>query len=372
VPEDWGVAIWHTEAELAGTAEAAVLLGLSVPAAAAVAGLARDAVRAAYLQLYAAGGMQAHCQATAERLGHWVRGQLSWAGQAAADQHLRICRSCWRAYCELIDLGGALRQGLAPLIMGDAAAYCAELTGRPDAARRPAAHPRAPRAQRAGLGGSLPAGPAARGTEPRPPAGPAARPDRSPAGRRRRPAVLAGALCAVAGVAGALALTTTVGGGGPPGHPVLPSVRATDQASLSPGQLQSARVTGIPSGSPAGRSPVASSTPGQLARPHPEHHQPIRYSFRHQRRPGQPEPGRTEPGQPDPGRSGSSYPSQPSYRLRARWPVGQLGGRTARHAAYPARTSRWPGSNWGVRGVPAPRTPQINSILVNLCRKGPG
>lgn len=134
LPERWSSALWYAEIELAAPVAVAPLLGVTVPACTELITCARDALRTAYLQVYGSSRPYPDCRAVIDDLAAWLHEALGQSGKAAVDRHLRCCRSCWSACSELIDIGGALRGSLAPLVLGPAAfAYCARMAGLPAA-----------------------------------------------------------------------------------------------------------------------------------------------------------------------------------------------------------------------------------------------
>ena len=55
---------------------------------------------------------------TAERLGAWTRGRLAKREKAQVEAHLDQCARCRALAAELVDVNGAMRGFVAPLVLG--------------------------------------------------------------------------------------------------------------------------------------------------------------------------------------------------------------------------------------------------------------
>jgi DNA-directed RNA polymerase specialized sigma24 family protein/anti-sigma factor RsiW len=121
-PERWSALLWHLEIEQENPDDVAPLFGLSRDGLAALERRAREGVRQACLDAYIAGLDRAECMPVAERLGAYLRYQLSEPRASEVALHLSECDACRAVYAELVDLGATLRRGVAPVILGSVAA----------------------------------------------------------------------------------------------------------------------------------------------------------------------------------------------------------------------------------------------------------
>ncbi|MGH3624579.1 MAG: sigma-70 family RNA polymerase sigma factor [Sciscionella sp.] len=130
LPERWQAVLWHTEIEGQSPAEVAPLLGLSPNGVSALAYRAREGLRQAYLQVHLAETTAERCRTTVNRLGAWTRSGLSKRETAQVEAHLDECARCRALAAELVDVNGALRGVLPPLLLGaGAAGYLAATSG---------------------------------------------------------------------------------------------------------------------------------------------------------------------------------------------------------------------------------------------------
>jgi DNA-directed RNA polymerase specialized sigma24 family protein len=252
LPERWRAVLWHTDIEGATPVEAAPLLGLSTAGVTELAGRARDGLARAYLRLRQA------------------------AGEREPDA--------------LADVGAALRQTVAPIILGGAAAaYLAGLaeagvagparTARPGRSGRSAGAAR--RRTAAGSGARPGAG---RATAAGPTGGTTAGWLRRSTTQQRAVAAGAAALLAMFGIGGYVLSLGSGDGAATAGH-----AAADTSSAPAPAQTPSSS----PRPSPAGRDgsapggPPASGAPGRLppsatpiasapARPRPDPRPPAR------------------------------------------------------------------------------------------------
>lgn len=121
-PERWSALLWHLEIEQENPDDVAPLFGLSRDGLAALERRAREGVRQACLDAYIAGLGRAECMPVAERLGAYLRYQLSEPRASEVALHLSECDACRAVYAELVDLGATLRRVVAPVILGSVAA----------------------------------------------------------------------------------------------------------------------------------------------------------------------------------------------------------------------------------------------------------
>jgi DNA-directed RNA polymerase specialized sigma24 family protein len=142
LPERWMAVLWHTEIEGASPAEVAPLLGLSRNGVAALRRRARDGLTRAYLQMYSAGAAAGECTTLALGLGAFIRDAVSGPESAAVTEHLNECDDCRAVFAELSDVSMALRAIVAPVFLGDWAAYYLSGTA-PGAKARTASAPQA-------------------------------------------------------------------------------------------------------------------------------------------------------------------------------------------------------------------------------------
>jgi DNA-directed RNA polymerase specialized sigma24 family protein len=119
-------ALWHTEIEQSGRAEAAVLLGLTAEGVAGLRDQALVSLRRAYLKQYASGLAREDCRAVADKLDRHLGNATRGGDEAMVQRHLRGCRDCRAVVIELSACGRSLRTAVAPIFLGPpAAAYLA-------------------------------------------------------------------------------------------------------------------------------------------------------------------------------------------------------------------------------------------------------
>lgn len=122
LPPRWRAVLWHTEVEGERHVDVAPLFGLTPNGVAALAYRAREQLREACAQAYLTGRVRAACRPVAARLGAYVRGGLPAQDKPAIANHLDECSGCRDLAAELADLSAALRDGVAPKVLGAAAA----------------------------------------------------------------------------------------------------------------------------------------------------------------------------------------------------------------------------------------------------------
>jgi DNA-directed RNA polymerase specialized sigma24 family protein/anti-sigma factor RsiW len=258
LPERWRAVLWHTEIEQDSPAEVAVLLGRTQNGVAALRRRAREGLRQAVLRAYISNIPQPGCRPVAELLGSYLRDALSAGDAGLVAAHLSTCSRCEALRAELSAIGVSLRDLVAPVYLGGAAAFYLSDLGR-DA--RPPAGIAAPLVTRA-LAAPAVAATAESGAG-----------ARHRAGRARRPVWLG------AGVAAAVVLTVAIalaaGGTAPPrsGHHLQAgadsSLGAAATSQTTParaGKTPRATPSAAGSKSHAGSSPPDGS-PGQGGSP---------------------------------------------------------------------------------------------------------
>lgn len=140
LPARWRAVLWHTAVEGERHVDVAPLFGLTPKGVAALAYRAREGLRQACVRAYLSGQVRAECGPVAARLGAYVRGVLPAQENVATASHLDECAGCGVLAAELVDVSAALREVVAPMVLGAAAgAYLpsgTEDAGRVVAARR--------------------------------------------------------------------------------------------------------------------------------------------------------------------------------------------------------------------------------------------
>jgi DNA-directed RNA polymerase specialized sigma24 family protein len=121
LPERWRSALWLTEVERMTPGEAAAVLKMSPAAVTTVAAEARDRVIDASLEVHRRSVFRSGCQHTVDRLGAYVRGQLTPRERITIKAHLDRCLPCRMRRSELTDVAGSLIGALPylPLMGGE-------------------------------------------------------------------------------------------------------------------------------------------------------------------------------------------------------------------------------------------------------------
>jgi DNA-directed RNA polymerase specialized sigma24 family protein len=122
LPERWCAVLWHTEIERAITSKVAPIFDLTRGGVAAVRRRAKEGLRQSYLQIYLMQLTGPQCAPTAERLGAFISDSLSVRETGEVSEHLAECPACRAVCAELADVSSALREKVAPVILGSAAA----------------------------------------------------------------------------------------------------------------------------------------------------------------------------------------------------------------------------------------------------------
>ncbi|WP_433249315.1 sigma factor [Streptosporangium sp. CA-135522] len=164
LPERWQLVLWHTAVERSRAAEVALLLGVTANGVAALAYMAREGWREAYLRAHLAGAPRQGCRPMLRRMVAYVRGALARRESRDLDEHMDGCDDCHEVFLELADVNQGLRVIVGPLVAGTAlAGYLAALDRASAAdARGPLGWwRRAPMSHRRAVAGGAAAGAAA-------------------------------------------------------------------------------------------------------------------------------------------------------------------------------------------------------------------
>ncbi|MEV4647049.1 sigma-70 family RNA polymerase sigma factor [Saccharopolyspora sp. NPDC049357] len=124
LPERWQMVLWHVEIEGESPAKVAPLLGMTPNGVSALAYRAREGLKQAFLQVHLGNldAEQERCRENVERLGAWTRGGLAKRETSRVEAHLDDCDRCRALAAELVEINGALRVFIAPLVIGSATA----------------------------------------------------------------------------------------------------------------------------------------------------------------------------------------------------------------------------------------------------------
>jgi len=117
LPESWRRVLLLVEVEGATIAEAAKTLGSSLSATNSLAGRAREGLRSAYLQQYAAVALPA-CAGIADQLARFVRGGLQQRRAVKVRAHLEGCPACTEQVARLVRINEQLKTFIGPAIAG--------------------------------------------------------------------------------------------------------------------------------------------------------------------------------------------------------------------------------------------------------------
>jgi DNA-directed RNA polymerase specialized sigma24 family protein len=137
LPERQRAVLWHIEIEQAEPAKVAALTGLTADGVVALADQARADLRHEYLKQYASETVPEDCKAVADKLGQHLANATRGADEAMVQRHLRGCRECRAVAIELAACGRSLRETVAPIFLGPAAASYLAAIKAPEAAPRP-------------------------------------------------------------------------------------------------------------------------------------------------------------------------------------------------------------------------------------------
>ncbi|MFI8265438.1 RNA polymerase sigma factor [Streptomyces sp. NPDC085665] len=117
LPERWKAVLWHTLVEDDCPHAVPQLLGITPSAVTSLAFRAREGLREAYLRAHLDTAADARCRHYGSLLGAVIRRRGSTPRGRGLTRHLAACRSCSRAYAELLDLNAALRAGAASAVL---------------------------------------------------------------------------------------------------------------------------------------------------------------------------------------------------------------------------------------------------------------
>lgn len=122
LPERWRAVLWHADIEEEPAAAIAPLLGVSAAGVADLRRSAREGLRQAIVRTYIARTARPECQPTAERLDEYQSGALAEQDAAAVGRHVAGCADCAALCVALGGITAALRDQVAPVFLGPAAA----------------------------------------------------------------------------------------------------------------------------------------------------------------------------------------------------------------------------------------------------------
>jgi DNA-directed RNA polymerase specialized sigma24 family protein len=123
LPERWIAVLWHTEIEGASAADAALVLGLTAEEAAVLQREAVDGLQQACLEAYISGVARPECQRVTAELAAYIRDVAAARDRAIVTDHLDRCKECREVCFDLADIRSMLREVVAPIFLGGAAAW---------------------------------------------------------------------------------------------------------------------------------------------------------------------------------------------------------------------------------------------------------
>ena len=115
LPERWRTVLWLTEVEGMTPTEVSAVIGIKPNAVAALSYRAREGLREAYLQAHVRTEAKADCRYTVDRLGPYVRTELSGRDRDKVQSHLDGCAACRQRRDELADVNASLLGALVPV-----------------------------------------------------------------------------------------------------------------------------------------------------------------------------------------------------------------------------------------------------------------
>jgi RNA polymerase sigma factor (sigma-70 family) len=115
LPERWRTVLWLTEVEGMTPTEVSAVIGIKPNAVAALSYRAREGLREAYLQAHVRAEAKADCRYTVDRLGPYVRNELSGRERDKVQAHLDGCANCRQRRDELADVNASLLGALVPV-----------------------------------------------------------------------------------------------------------------------------------------------------------------------------------------------------------------------------------------------------------------
>ncbi|MER7081121.1 sigma-70 family RNA polymerase sigma factor [Saccharopolyspora kobensis] len=123
LPERWQMVLWHVEIEGESPSRVAPMLGMTANGVSALAYRAREGLKQQYLQVHLM-KMAAEpdaCRSAIDRLGAWTREGLSKRETTQVNKHLDDCDRCAAIAAELMEINGALKVFVAPIVLGGTA-----------------------------------------------------------------------------------------------------------------------------------------------------------------------------------------------------------------------------------------------------------
>ncbi|MFK0235481.1 RNA polymerase sigma factor [Streptomyces vinaceus] len=117
LPERWKAVLWHTLVEDECPHPVPLLLGITPSAVSSLAFRAREGLREAYLRAHLDTADDDRCRHYGSLLGAVIRRRGNTPRGRGLVRHLASCRSCSRAYAELLDLNAALRAGAESAVL---------------------------------------------------------------------------------------------------------------------------------------------------------------------------------------------------------------------------------------------------------------
>ncbi|MFE5534628.1 RNA polymerase sigma factor [Streptomyces sp. NPDC056492] len=117
LPERWKAVLWHTLVEDDCPHPVPLLLGITPSAVTSLAFRAREGLREAYLRAHLDTAADDRCRHYGSLLGAVIRRRGNTPRGRGLARHLAACRSCSRAYAELLDLNAALRAGAESAVL---------------------------------------------------------------------------------------------------------------------------------------------------------------------------------------------------------------------------------------------------------------
>jgi len=115
LPERWRTVLWLTEVEGMTPTEVSAVIGIKPNAVAALSYRAREGLREAYLQAHVRAEARADCRYAVDRLGPYVRNELSARDRDKVQAHLDGCATCRQRRDELADVNASLLGALVPV-----------------------------------------------------------------------------------------------------------------------------------------------------------------------------------------------------------------------------------------------------------------
>ncbi|HEY2314183.1 MAG TPA: sigma-70 family RNA polymerase sigma factor [Streptosporangiaceae bacterium] len=122
LPERWSAVLWHADIERGSLSEVTAIFGLTRNGVSALRQHAKDGLRQAYLQMYISRLTRPECESVSEQLSAFVRDALPGRETTIVSAHLSQCEECQAVCTELADVDTALRDVVAPIFLGSAAA----------------------------------------------------------------------------------------------------------------------------------------------------------------------------------------------------------------------------------------------------------